>query len=312
MPELRFEDHVYPVDDMDTVLNTLLKNGHAIPNFCRSGICHSCMMKAVEGTPLPFTQIGLSDTLVAENYFLTCQCAVYAPLKVARPEKQKRTRFVAIVKDISRLANNVSRLLLSPEHEFVYQAGQYTTLTSVDGHSGDFPIASVHGEGRFMEFHIHDDPDKPLNRHIAHELEIGDGLEIQTALGDEYYRDEHKDRDIVILGVDTLIAGGLGLLRKALESNHVGTLTLAHARVDVSRDYLANALAGLPDAGAGIYCEELDARTTVDSVDVLARRGSELAVHTPRADIYVAAPIEVSRNLLDHNDQWLSLFMEED
>ena len=140
-------------------------------------------MKAEEGEPLAFTQIGLSDELVAEKYFLTCQCAVYAPFTIRRPDKDKRTRFVAMVREKQRLAGGVVRLLLSPEHEFAYEAGQYTTLINVDGLAADFPIASVHGDGRLMAFHIADDAQQPLNQYIVNELEADDALEVQTALG---------------------------------------------------------------------------------------------------------------------------------
>lgn len=249
MPELRFEEHVYQVDDFDTVLNTLLKNGHAIPNFCRGGICHSCMMKAEEGTPLPFTQIGLKDELVDENYFLTCQCAVYAPMTIRRPDKDKRTRFVAMVREKQPLSDNVVKISLSPEHEFVYQAGQYTTLINVDGVSDDFPIASVHGDGKLMEFHIVDDPQKPLNQYIISELEVGDGLEIQTALGDCYYGEALKTYRLVVIAVDTALASGLSLIKQALQDNHQHPVDLLFVQQQTTDGYFERALECLASDG---------------------------------------------------------------
>ena len=251
MPELRFEDHVYQVDDFDTVLNTLLKNGHAIPNFCRGGICHSCMMKAEEGTPLPFTQIGLSDELVAENYFLTCQCAVYAPMTIRRPDKDKRTRFVAMVREKEQLSERVVRLVLSPAHEFVYQAGQYTTLINVDGLAGDFPIASVRGEeGGLMEFHIPDIADSPLHQYLFSQLGVDDGLEIQTALGDCYYSEALGEKNLLIVAVDAALASGLSVLGKAAQEQHAGSLKLQYFQHSVDDAYFGSAVAqaGLPDS----------------------------------------------------------------
>lgn len=270
MPELRFEGEVYQVDDFDTVLNTLLKHGHAIPNFCRSGICHSCMMKAEEGTPLPFTQIGLSDDLVAENYFLTCQCAVYAPLAIRRPDKDKRTRFVAMVRGKQALAGGVVRLVLRPEHEFVYQAGQYTTLTSVEGQSGDFPIASVYSpEQGLMVFHVADDPDRDINRYICSELEEGDALEVQTALGDCYYDDTFRDRDLLLVGVDTDIAGAMGLAAAARRQSHLGTIRLLAVPQSVGRDYFQAAceseLAGLDHVSLQIVSQDELLRDGLDA-----------------------------------------------
>jgi 2-polyprenylphenol hydroxylase and related flavodoxin oxidoreductases len=309
VPELKFEEHIYEVNDFDTVLNTLLKNGHAIPNFCRSGICHSCMMKAEEGTPLAFTQIGLADELVAENYFLTCQCAVYAPMTVRRPDKEKRTRFVAMVREKTSLAEGVVKLTLSPEHEFEYQAGQYTTLINVDGVSADYPIASVHGEGRLMEFHIHNQGKDPLSQYVDEELEVGDGLEIQTALGKNYYSDDLAERNILVVGTDTHIANGLSLIRKALETGHKGNLTLIFGQKSVPPEYW-NAVKSSFDEYKNqlsfVDACEVDEGKLVIELESLAK--SEAG---DKCEIFLAAHSNIAEKLLSHNPEWRTLVVEE-
>jgi NAD(P)H-flavin reductase len=258
LPELCFEGHVYQVDDFDTVLNTLLKNGHAIPNFCRSGICHSCMMKAEKGTPLPFTQIGLSDELAAENYFLTCQCAVYAPMEVRRPDKDKRTRFVAMVRSKESLAEDVVKIQLAPEHDFVYESGQYTTLINVEGVAADYPIASVHGADPLMEFHIPRDCEKPLNAYIFEELEVGDGLEIMTALGDHFYRDDLLNRPLAIVATDGNLAAAYSLISKALHEGHSAGINLLCAGITLKNLYLEKELKQLQATHASFAFQALD------------------------------------------------------
>lgn len=240
MPDLVFEKNVYQVDDFDSVLNTLLKNGHAIPNFCRSGICHSCMMKAEEGTPLPFSQIGLADELVAENYFLTCQCAVYAPMEIRRPDKDKRTRFVAMVREKVALPGGVTKILLSPEHDFAYEAGQYTTLINVDGLSNDYSIASVHDHDTLMEFYIPNDYDDPLAQYIGSELEEGDGLEIMTALGDDYYSDKISHNPIVVLASNMGISSAYSFIKKALLEEHKECIELVVGLDNPKEFYLSD------------------------------------------------------------------------
>lgn len=300
MPELRFEEHVYQVDDFDTVLNTLLKNGHAIPNFCRGGICHSCMMKAEEGIPLPFTQIGLKDELVEENYFLTCQCAVYAPMTIRRPDKDKRTRFVAMVREKSLLADNVVKILLSPEHEFVYQAGQFTTLINVDGLKDDFAIASIHGEGNLMEFHILDDPQKPLNQYLVSELEVGDGLEIQTALGDCYYDDEMKAHQLIVVAVDTGLASGLSVIKKALQENHPQAIHLLFAQLHTADGYFAAAIEPLTASEAALNCESIGAEDTDSLVASIGARLEQLATSDSSLQLLVAADPAMTELMTNH------------
>lgn len=308
MPALKFEEHVYEVEDFDTVLNTLLKNGHAIPNFCRSGICHSCMMKAEEGTPLPFTQIGLSDELVAENYFLTCQCAVYAPMEIRRPDKEKRTRFVAMVREKSGMADGIVKLLLSPEHEFEYQAGQYTTLINVDGLSADYPIASVHGDGRLMEFHIHDDGNKPLSQYIVGELEPGDGLEIQTALGKNYYSEALADKNILVIGIDSDVANGLSLIKKAVESSHRGALSLIFGQWTVSDDYWQAAKDGLENDAEKVV---LKAAKAAGKEELLNQIEALVDEEASDHEIYLAASTEIADKLLSRYPQWRTLAVGE-
>ncbi|MBW2223810.1 MAG: hypothetical protein DRH23_12875 [Deltaproteobacteria bacterium] len=118
MAELEFLGHTYTVEDYDTVLGTLLKNGHAVPNACRGGHCHSCLMKAEEGVPMPFSQMGLAPELVNEGYFLACQCMIYADIKVTTPEREKRTRFTAMVDDKTALSDQLIRLRLRPARDY--------------------------------------------------------------------------------------------------------------------------------------------------------------------------------------------------
>lgn len=224
MPELRFENQLYQVDDLDSVLNTLLKHGHAIPNFCRSGYCHSCMLKAEEGIPLPFSQIGLADELVAENHFLSCQCAVYAPMTIRRPDKDKRTRFVARVQDKRALSDALIRLTLNPEHDFVYQAGQYTTLINHDGLAGDFPIASVHGDDPYMQVDVYRDTPNALTAYLCDELEVGDAVEIMTALGDAYYSETMEDQLLAIVAAGAELSCARSAIRKAISVGHASEM----------------------------------------------------------------------------------------
>ena len=92
MAELKFLDRLYAVDGYDTVLDTLLKNGHAVPYACRGGHCQACLMKATAGQPMPFSQMGLDQPLIDEGYFLACLCMIYADMEVSVPDEEELTR----------------------------------------------------------------------------------------------------------------------------------------------------------------------------------------------------------------------------
>ena len=83
---------LYAVDGYDTVLNTLMKNGHEVAYGCGGGHCHACLMKATAGQPMPFSQMGLDQALVDKGYFLACRCMIYADMEVSVPDEEDLTR----------------------------------------------------------------------------------------------------------------------------------------------------------------------------------------------------------------------------
>ena len=70
-----------------TLLDALQQSGAEIPSSCRSGVCQSCLMQAVEGTPPPASQRGLSAAQVAQGYFLSCLCEPTGPLSIRRADE---------------------------------------------------------------------------------------------------------------------------------------------------------------------------------------------------------------------------------
>lgn len=238
MAELNFLNNTYTVDDYDTVLNTLLKNGHAVPNACRGGHCHSCLMRATSGQPMPFSQLGLDPSLVDEGYFLACQCMIYADINVCVPDRDKRTRFTAMVAEKTQLSDNVIRLRLQPARDFAYKAGQYLTLSNVDGISEDYPVASIHLEDTLMEFHISKDGNKKLDHYIFEQLDENDALEVQTAFTEHHYQQAHSAQDLLLIACDADLAGAYGLLREALHLQHQGNIHLLHIQRTPSSSYL--------------------------------------------------------------------------
>ncbi len=92
MATLKFLGRLHVVDGYDTVLQTLLKNGHAIPHGCGDGHCEDCLMKATAGDPMPFSQIGLEPELIDIGYFLACRCMIYADMEVSVPDEEELAR----------------------------------------------------------------------------------------------------------------------------------------------------------------------------------------------------------------------------
>ena len=258
MAELKFLDKTYTVNDYDTVLNTLIKNGHAVPNCCRGGHCHSCLMRATAGTPMPFAQLGLDPTLVEDGYFLACQGMIYADMTVTMPDKDKRTRFTAMVSDITPLAEDVVKIQLKSVRDFAYKSGQYITIRDINEDQDDYAIASIHLEDPLMEFHIQRGGSKALDRYITEELEENDALEVQTSFTDCHYNDSDQSQTLILIAKDIHAAGAIGLAREALHKQHTGDIHILHVRESLSTPYISPIIAGIAETNSNIYYQDVD------------------------------------------------------
>lgn len=257
MAELKFLKNSYTVNDYDTVLNTLLKNGHAVPNACRGGHCHSCLMKASAGQPMPFSQMGLEQALVDEGYFLACQCMIYADIDVSVPDRDKRTRFTAMVAEKAPFNSQVLRLRLQSARDFAYKSGQYLTLSNIDGIADDYPIASIHTQDAMMEFHISKSGNKQLDQYIFEQLGEDDALEVQTAFTEHHYQTESCNQDLLLIACDADLAGAYGLLREALHLEHGRKIHLFHIQSNSSFAYLNTQIAELSQQHSNVFYTEL-------------------------------------------------------
>jgi NAD(P)H-flavin reductase len=193
---------------------------------------------------------------------------IYADIKVTTPERQKRTRFTAMVEEKTQLSDQILRLRLKPARDFAYKSGQYLTLINIDGYYADYPVASVHGADNLMEFHINTESEQELDRYISEQLEENDALEVQTAFAHHHYRSEERDKDLLLIARDEAIAGAFGLLREALHNEHSGTIHLIHLCEQLNTPYLAQALTELGTEQPAISCETLPAN---DSQALTAR-----------------------------------------
>ena len=66
----------------ESVLTALLKQGFKVPFNCQQGICHSCLMRADQGSIPHSAQINLTEEQKQQGYFLACQCRSFSRLSV--------------------------------------------------------------------------------------------------------------------------------------------------------------------------------------------------------------------------------------
>ncbi|CAM3718897.1 2Fe-2S iron-sulfur cluster binding domain-containing protein [Corallococcus sp. ZKHCc1 1396] len=240
MAKVKHEAAWYPLEPEETVLDGLLRQGVNVPHSCRAGACQSCLMRAVEGTVPPASQVGLKDTLRARNYFLACACKLPADaaLEVAGV---RELRIPASIVALESLSPDVLSVRLETATPLDYRAGQYVSLVRADGLARSYSLASLPREGT-LELHVRLIPGGAMSGWLARDVRPGERVEIQGPAGDCFYVPGQPEAPLLLAGTGTGLAPLYGIVRDALEAGHTGPIHLLHGARDPGGLYLVDRL----------------------------------------------------------------------
>lgn len=244
MPALVYAGSSHVLGENESVLECLERNGHAIPNSCRSGVCHSCIMRAAAGALPPESQKGLSEARRLQGYFLSCRCVPDTDLEVSRAEDANE-RFSAQVDVLAPLNERVLRVVLRTEQTFAYYPGQFVNLIRADGLLRSFSLASVPALEHTLELHIALVPGGKMSGWFHREVSPGSPIEIAGPLGNCFYLPGNTQQPILLLGTGTGLAPLYGILRDALHQGHLGPIHLFHGALRPGDLYLTEELRAL-------------------------------------------------------------------
>jgi len=277
-----YSDTEVIVAEGDTLLSALERADIAVPNSCRAGLCHSCLMVAHGGSVPAKAQQGLTPQQVAQNYFLACQCYPNEDMEVSLGGSDRRYEAVLIHKQ--PLNEGVLRVRLKTDMPWF--AGQYTSVwkNAVEGRS--FSIASLPEEGQ-IEFHIRRRPDGVISSWLEHELQKGDSCQLSEARGHCFYTRGSGDETMLLAGTGTGLAPLYGVARQALASDHLGDIHLYAASGSPDQLYLVDELAELAERYKNFHYHPVAKRATEphprlhqgDLVEIVSRRHSNLKQH---------------------------------
>ena len=124
MPELKVGDKRVQVPATSNLLDALLSAGIAVPNSCRAGSCHACLVRCLQGEPADAQPDALTAGQRQQGWRLACQCQVVEDLCVQVFDPLRDGRAASIV-GCDWLNPEVLRLRLQPERRLPYQAGQH-------------------------------------------------------------------------------------------------------------------------------------------------------------------------------------------
>jgi ferredoxin-NADP reductase/ferredoxin len=263
MPKITFEGEEYQCEPGETVLDCLTRHGVSVNYSCKAGICQTCMMVAEDGEPTPDSQIGIKETLKAQNHFLICSCMPEADMQVAVPDRKASTvETTVLAKDF--LNADVVRLRLVCPEDYQYLSGQFLNLTNDAGVTRSYSLASVPQVDGFLELQIRHAPDGQVSGWVAEKLQVGDTVTISQATGECSYIAiaGRETQPLLLLGTGTGLAPLVGIARDALQQGHTGPIHLYHGSSTADGLYLVDELRAMDAAHPSFHYHPCVSRGT--------------------------------------------------
>lgn len=253
MARIFFNGSAFSCQPGESVLETLLRHEVDVPYSCRSGACQTCLLRRSDRGGVPQTaQIGLRDSLQAQDYFLACQYHPVEDAQISLPDEVGIYAHAAVVhKEI--LVLNVCRLFLQPSTPMYYHAGQFISLRRHDGLARSYSLASVPHQDRHLELHVKLMPNGRMSNWIFNDLMPGETVSLQGPNGQCFYTSGSPKQPMLLIGTGTGVAPLIGVARDALASGHSGEIHLYHGSHQCEGLYLSNTLHDLQHQYANFH-----------------------------------------------------------
>lgn len=253
MAIIEFEGVKYETEADESVLDCLTRHDNPPPSACRSGLCHTCIMRATEGVPPEASQAGLKESLKLQNYFLACVCIPSQDMSVSLADESAAPHFETTVLEKNYLTPLMLQLRLSLPEGFSYFAGQFLNVFRADDLVRSYSIASVPGIDNYIELHIEKIENGVMSTWLFDELNVGDKLQLSEALGECYYLPGKPEKKLLMVATGSGLAPIYGVLRDALEQGHQGEIHVYHGSANKDKLYLVDELKELAKQHANVY-----------------------------------------------------------
>lgn len=285
MAKLEYKGRRFELLDGETVLDALLRGGVEVPHSCRSGVCRSCTMVASAGAVPEAAQASLREVERRQGMFLACMCRPAEDLELRDLDDQATT--AATIVDVARLSDSVVRLRLEPAAPFVYEAGQYLSLSRDDGLTRSYSLASLPSEP-WLELHLRRMPHGRMSTWAYDDARAGMSVLVRGPYGNCCYASDPATAPMLLVAVGTGLAPLWGVVRQALALGHEGPITLIQAAAEPSGLYMREELLELASAHPQLQIRSCVLRGgggefEQGSVDAVAvehvRRAGDVAAH---------------------------------
>ena len=252
MSEIAFAGNRYAAIAGESVLDCLLRNGLALPHSCKSGVCQSCLMRAVSGTIPAKAQQGLRDTLRAQGYVLSCSFVPEGDVEVSVNDSAALS-VSGTIEAVDFYSASVARVQVRTEAPFEYRPGQYANLIRDDGLVRSYSIASVPEHEETLEFHVARVTDGKMSGWLHDGGALGARIQVQGPVGNCFYVGGAPEQPLFLAGTGTGLAPLYGIVRDALRCGHQGDIHLFHGSVRAEGLYLVEELRALAASHANLH-----------------------------------------------------------
>lgn len=258
MTTLTHQGETLSLLDGETVLECLERHGFERPSSCRTGVCQSCMMKALAGELPVKAQQGLKPALRKAGCFLPCVCVPATDLVVE--ECGSTGRYAARIVDVRPLNSNIVQVRVAVEHAdptqpFTFEAGQFISLVRPsDGLTRPYSIANLPGSGP-LELHVA----VRTGGRMSHWLRsaAGEAVAVRGPSGECYYQARSPEQPLLLVGTGTGLAPLLGVVRGALQAKHRGPIYLYHGSRSSPGLYMREPLEELAEQHANLHVQHM-------------------------------------------------------
>lgn len=231
-------DHIFTVQDGQTLLDAALAHDILLPYSCRTGSCSSCKGHVVSGqvNTGPGTKTLLSEQEQAEGACLFCETEACSDLVIRPREVLSKSLFEVKkipvrVSALEKAADDVMILTLqTPASEsFLYAAGQYLEFVLKDGQRRAYSLATRPTGESSLELHIRHLPGGLFTDHVfgvnGNGLKVRDILRVEGPFGSFFLR-EDSDKPIILLGSGTGFAPLKAIMQSLVHANSTRHITL--------------------------------------------------------------------------------------
>ena len=217
-------DHVFPIEENETILEAALKHGYVLPYSCRDGVCGACKGKVVSGQidHGKASEEALSATERSTGMALFCCAKPLSDLEI-------ECREVSAVKDIpvktlpcrvqkiEKVAPDVMviSLKLPANERLQFLAGQYIDVLLKDQKPRSFSLANAPHDDELLQLHIRNIAGGVFTQYVFNEMKERDLLRFKGPLGTFFLR-EDTDKPIIFVASGTGFAPVKAIIEHAL------------------------------------------------------------------------------------------------